>query len=97
MFDKLDSKKGEKDVYRRAKRRQAKTNDIGVLKYIKDKDKNILLQDKNIKDWWREYFDELFNGEQGNVVMDKTSILLDENREFMRRIQKSEVGGAFKK
>ena len=50
MFDKLDSKKGEKDVYRRAKRRQAKTNDIGVLKYIKDKDKNILVQDKNIKD-----------------------------------------------
>ena len=29
--------------------------------------------------------------------MDKTSILLDENREFMRRIQKSKVVGALKK
>ena len=30
--------------------RQAKTNDIGVVKCIEAKDKNILVQDKNIKD-----------------------------------------------
>ena len=35
---KLDSK-GEKYIYRTTKRRQAKTNDIGVIKCIKDQGK----------------------------------------------------------
>ena len=46
-----------------AKRRQEKTKDIGVVKCIKNKDKNILDQDENISDRFWEYFDDLFNGE----------------------------------
>lgn len=30
-FDKLDSKEVEKDIYRMTKRRQAKSNEIGVI------------------------------------------------------------------
>ena len=37
-------------TYRMTKRRQVKTNDIGVIKFIKDKDTNILVLDENIKD-----------------------------------------------
>ena len=44
-----------------------------------------------------EYFDKLFNGEQKNVVWDTTIIPLDENREFIWGLQKSEVNGALKK
>lgn len=73
VFDRLDSKKEEKDRYRMAKKKQAKTNDMGEVKYIKDKNKNILVPDENIKDWWSAYFDELFNREQGNVVRDKNN------------------------
>ena len=65
-----------------AMREQAKTNNIGVVKCIKDKDKNILVQDENIND-------ELFNEEQGNVIGDAIITTLDENREVMQRIQKS--------
>ncbi len=50
MYDKLDSKEREKDKYKKAKRRQAKINDIGVVNCIRNKNKNILVQDKNIKD-----------------------------------------------
>ena len=32
MVDKLDFRKGEKDIYKRAKRRKAKINDINVVK-----------------------------------------------------------------
>ena len=52
-------------MYRMTERREAKTNDIGVVKCIKDKDNNSLVQDENIKDRRKEYFNELFNGEQG--------------------------------
>ena len=57
----------------------AKIIDVGVMKRIKDKDKNILVQGENIKDRWREYFDELFRGHVG----DNTIIPLDKDREFM--------------
>ena len=32
-----------------AKRKQRKTNDKGLVKYVKDKIKNFLVQDENIK------------------------------------------------
>lgn len=44
-----------------------------------DKDINILVQDENIKHRWKEYVDELFDGEQGHVG-DTTIISLDEKR-----------------
>ena len=77
-----------------AKRRPPNTIDIGVVKYIKDKDQNTLIQDENIKDRRREYFNEFFNGEQENVVGDTIITLLDENKEFMRRTQISDVDRA---
>ena len=66
------------------------------MKYSKDKDKNILVQEENIKDRWREYFDKLFNGQQGSVVWDTIITPLDEKAEFIWRIQKLKVDGTFK-
>lgn len=62
MFDIQDSKGGEKDIYGMAKSKEAHIIDIGVVKCVKDKDNNILIQDM-IKDQWWEYFDGLFDGE----------------------------------
>ena len=42
---------------------EKQNNDIGVLQCIMDKDKNLLVPDENIKDRWREHFDELNNRE----------------------------------
>jgi hypothetical protein len=54
------------------------------------------VNDEEIKNRWREYFDKLFNGES-----EKTTIELDDsidtNRRFFRRIQESEVKEALKK
>ncbi|XP_056697651.1 uncharacterized protein [Spinacia oleracea] len=52
---------------------------------------------KKIKDRWRFYFDNLFNGDQGRDIGD-TNIPRDiVNVDFMRRIQKREVEMALKK
>ena len=85
MFDKLDSKENEQDIYRMAKRRQEKTNEISVVKYIMDKNKIILVQGVNIKDRWRKYLDELFNRKQGNIIWTQQLFSLDQSREIMRR------------
>ncbi|KAL6568192.1 Casein kinase 1-like protein hd16 [Orobanche hederae] len=39
-----------------------KTRDIGKVKCVKDTDQKVLVQDKEIKERWRSYFDTLFNG-----------------------------------
>ena len=96
MYDKLDSREGEKDIYKMAKRRHENTKDLCMVKCVKDKNQKILVQDEEIKDRWMEYFDELFNGNQ-EVVDVVSNGALDEEQEYMRRIRKSEIEVALKK
>lgn len=51
-----------------------------------DYDRNILVQNDNNKDQWKKYFEDLFDGEQRNILGDTTITPLDEYRESMRRI-----------
>ena len=73
VYDKLDSKEREKDRYWMVKRRQAKTNDIGVIQCVKDKNNYILVQDENIKNRW------------GSILMS----FLMENKKMLQVIQQS--------
>ncbi|KAL6497691.1 hypothetical protein OROHE_027016 [Orobanche hederae] len=97
LYARLDTKEGEKDIYRLARMREKKTRDIGKVKCVKDTDQKVLVQDKEIKERWRSYFDTLFNGHQeqdiGNLNIPSSMINLD----FKRRIQKGEVTMALKK
>ncbi|KAL6566196.1 hypothetical protein OROGR_001811 [Orobanche gracilis] len=97
LYARLDTKEGEKDIYKLARMREKKTRDIGKVKCVKDNDQNVLVQDKEIKERWRSYFDTLFNGHQeqdiGNLKIPSSMV----NREFKRRIQKGEVAMALKK
>ncbi|KAL6507200.1 hypothetical protein OROHE_022099 [Orobanche hederae] len=97
LYARLDTKEGEKYIYKLARMREKKTRDIGKVKCVKDTDQKVLVQDKEIKERWRSYFDTLFNGHQeqdiGNLSIPSSMI----NREFKRRIQKGEVTMALKK
>ena len=97
VYKKLDSKEGEKDIYRMTKMRQRMTNDLSMVKCVKDRNQRILVHDREIKDRWRDYFDELFNGSQTSITENTNIEIGEENREFMRRIQKIEVEKALKK
>jgi hypothetical protein len=50
-----------------------------------------LVNDDKIKNIWREYFDKLFNDESKKTVIELDDSVDDTNRQFVRRIQKSEV------
>ncbi|KAL6553120.1 hypothetical protein OROGR_006962 [Orobanche gracilis] len=97
LYARLDTKEGEKDIYKLARMREKKTRDIGKVKCVKDNDQKVLVQDKEIKERWRSYFDTLFNGYQeqdiGNLKIPSSMV----NREFKRRIQKGGVAMALKK
>ena len=97
LYDRLDTKEGEKDIYRLARLRDKRTQDIRSIKCIKDVDQRVLVDDKEIKDRWRTYFDKLFNGDKERDVGDLNIHAGVINREFMRRIQVREVKEALKK
>ncbi|XP_021740395.1 uncharacterized protein LOC110706747 [Chenopodium quinoa] len=97
VYEKLDSKEGEKIIYKMVKRRQEARKDIGMVKCVKDKNQMVLVQEEDIKDRWKGYFDELFNGSNGVVIGD-TSVCDEEiNMEYVRRIRRVEVEIALKK
>jgi hypothetical protein len=74
LYRKLDTKKGENDVYKMAKLRERKTREFNQVKCIKNEADRLLMKDKEIKNRWREYFDKLFNDES-----EKTAIELDDS------------------
>jgi hypothetical protein len=80
-----------------AKSRERKTKDIIQVKYIKDATERLLTKDEDNKNRWREYFDKLFNKDSlsSSIELDISSDEL--NRQFMCRIQESEVKDALKR
>jgi hypothetical protein len=96
LYQSLGMKEGENDIYRMVKSRGMKTWDIIQVKCIKDVTERLLTKDKDIKSRWREYFDKLFNKDSGSSSIELDISLDDLNRQFMRRIQESEVKDALK-
>jgi hypothetical protein len=97
LYQRLGTKEGEKGIYRMAKSRERKTRDIIQVKCIKDATERLLTKDEDIKNRWWEYFDKLFNEDSGSSSIELDISSDDLNRQFMRRIQESEVKDAFKR
>jgi hypothetical protein len=97
LYQRLGTKEGKNDIYRMTKSRERKTRYIIQVKCIKDETERLLTKDDDIKNRWREYFDKLFNedSESSSIELDISSDEL--NRQFVRRIQESEVKDALKR
>ena len=76
--------------------RERKTRDFTQVKCIKDETNRLLVKDDEIKNRWREYFDNLFNGENESTMIELDDSFDDTNKQFVRRIQESEVKEALK-
>jgi hypothetical protein len=97
LYQWLGIKKGEKDIYRMAKSRERKTRGVIQVKCIKDETERLLTKDEDIRNRWQEYFDKLFNEDSGSSSIELDISSYDLNRQFVRRIQESEVKDALKK
>jgi hypothetical protein len=72
LYQWLGTKEEENDIYRMTKSRERKTRDTIQVKCIKDETEQLLTKDKDIKNWWWEYFDKLFNknSESSSIELD---------------------------
>jgi hypothetical protein len=73
-----------------------KTTDFNQVKCIKNETDRLLVKDEEIKNKLREYFDKLFNDESEKTAIELDNSI-DTNRQFVRRIQESEVKESLKK
>ena len=97
LYQKLSSKEGEKDVYKMARFHDRKTKDLNQVKCIKDVRDQLLVKEEDIKPRWREYFDNMFNGESESTFIQLDDSFDDANRYFVRRIQETAVREAIKR
>ena len=89
----LNTKEGEKDIYRMARARDRKTRDFNQVKCIKNETEQLLVKKDEIRHRWQEYFDKLFNGENENSTVWLDDSFNDTNRCFVvgskcRRLEK---------
>jgi hypothetical protein len=93
LYQRLDTKEGEKDIYRMAKSKERKMRDIIQVKCIKDETERLLTKDEDIKNRWREYFDKLFNedSKSSSIKLDISSD--DLNRQWVQMGSLLKYGG----
>ena len=63
LYQKLETKECEKEVFKLARARKRRTRNLGVLSCIKDENGRVLREDAEIKQRWQMYFSKLLNGE----------------------------------
>ena len=63
LHQKLETKEGEKEVFKLVRARERRTRDLDIMMYIKDENDRVLCEDVEIKQRWQTYFSKLLNGE----------------------------------
>ena len=94
LYDKLDSREGEKDLYRIAKQRDKASKDIRQVKVIKDVDGKLLTDGIEVLQRWKRYFEDLMNTENPRELREHGVELVAGD---VAQIGKREVEKALKK
>ncbi|KAK3512854.1 hypothetical protein QTP70_028917 [Hemibagrus guttatus] len=63
LYIRLDTREGEKDLYRLARQRDRDGKDVQQIRVIKDRDGRVLTSEERVQRRWKEYFEELMNEE----------------------------------
>ena len=102
LYERLDSKEGEKEMYRLAKQRDRAGKDVQHVRVIKDRNENVLTSEERVRERWKEYFEELMNEENDRerrvegieiVEQDIARISKDEVRKALNRMKKGKAVG----
>ncbi|KAK3514140.1 hypothetical protein QTP70_005072 [Hemibagrus guttatus] len=58
LYTRLDSREGQKDLYRLARQRDRDGKDVQQVRVIKDRDGRVLTSEESVQRRWKEYFEE---------------------------------------
>ena len=102
LFEKLETKQGENEVFKIAKQRNRHNKDVQQVRVIKSKIGEILMEEEKVKQRWKEYFDNLLNHEnlekeekreQREEKTDVEDISGEKVKNGLRKMKKGKVQG----
>ncbi|KAK3531447.1 hypothetical protein QTP70_020542, partial [Hemibagrus guttatus] len=102
MYTRLDTREGQKDLYRLARQRNRDGKDVQQVRVIKDRDGRVLTSEESVQRRWKEYFEELMNEENerekrvegvNSVEQKVDKIRKDEVRKALKRMKSGKAVG----
>ncbi|KAK3508865.1 hypothetical protein QTP70_010721 [Hemibagrus guttatus] len=102
LYTRLDTREGEKDLYRLARQRDRDGKDVQQVRVIKDRDGRVLTSEESVQRRRKEYFEELMNEENerekrvegvNSVEQKVDKIGKDEVRKALKRMKSGKAVG----
>ncbi|KAK3535846.1 hypothetical protein QTP70_021062, partial [Hemibagrus guttatus] len=102
LYTRLDTREGERDLYRLARQRDRNGKDVQQVRVIKDRDGRVLTSEESVQRRWKEYFEELMNEENerekrvegvNSVEQKVDKIRKDEVRKALMRMKSGKAVG----
>ncbi|KAK3544140.1 hypothetical protein QTP86_002971 [Hemibagrus guttatus] len=102
LYTRLDTREGQKDLYRLARQRDRDGKDVQQVRVIKDRDGRVLTSEESVQRRWKEYFEELMNEENerekrvegvNSVEQKVDKIRKDEVRKSLKRMKSGKAVG----
>ena len=102
LYEELDTKEGEKTLYRLARQRHQAGKDVQQVRMMKDKDGNVMTDEESVLRMWKEYYMGLMNEENEResreidgerVNLEVESVSKEEVMENMQRMKNGKALG----
>ena len=102
LYEGLDTKEGEKTLYRLARQRHQAGKDVQQIRMMKDKDGNVMTDEESVLRIWKEYYMGLMNEENERerreidgerVNLEVESVSKEEVMENMQRMKNGKAVG----
>ena len=100
LYARLETKEGEKELYRLARQRDRARKDVQHVRVIKDENGNVMLNSEAVLKRWKEYFEKLMNEEnnrdprteEAEVVNEEVNcVSREEVKNAIRRMKKGKA------
>ena len=102
LYARLETKEGEKELYRLARQRDKAGKDVQHMRVIKDENGNMMVNSEAVLKRWKEYFEKLMNEENNRDPRTEKAEMVNEDvncvsrekvKNTIRRMKKGKVVG----
>ena len=102
LYARLETKEGEKELYRLAWQMDRAGKDVQHMRIIKDENSNVMVNSEAVLKRWKEYFEKLMNEEnnrdprteEAEVVNEEVNcVSREEVKNELRRMKKGKAVG----
>ena len=63
LYERLETRDGQKELFKIVKQRDGQSKDVQQVKVIKSNNEEMFVEEKKVKQRWKEYFEKLLNQE----------------------------------